>query len=248
LRNNRLESKILQKVDELIKLTLEAGINNKEEREKQLEKGIALVQEMGDLLLKVLEGRNEHLQALLEQLVSQRLPERRILQSFGNFPHDIQYVIENGVMKYLDNKEGTSNNEGTSDEVEKKATTCRPSERKEETIEDNKLCSEDDSIKTSSEVNVKSSENEDNEDDNKTECRETSQNTYTEQAVVDIENGYTEATTYSRADGTEKDKNNMDTYKEALRLAIKQVYPNEEIISNYETRYGNISFFLPNLK
>ncbi|MDN5325852.1 MAG: hypothetical protein PWP41_548 [Moorella sp. (in: firmicutes)] len=101
MRSQRLESEVLQRVDELVQCAISLSLKDESAREEQLNRGIALVKEMGDLLLEVLEGREEHLQALLEQLIAQRLPDRRVLQSFGNFPRDIQQMITYGISSYL---------------------------------------------------------------------------------------------------------------------------------------------------
>lgn len=100
MRNTRLEAQILSSVDELVQCAISAGLKGGAEREEEIARGIALIKAMGDLLAEALEGRTEHMQALLEQLVAQRLPDRRVLQSFGNFSRDLQEIITKGVAEY----------------------------------------------------------------------------------------------------------------------------------------------------
>lgn len=104
MRNTRLEAQILSSVDELVQCAISAGLKGGEEREEEINRGIALIKVMGDLLAEALEGRIEHMQALLEQLVAQRLPDRRVLQSFGNFSRDLQEIITRGVAEYRSSK------------------------------------------------------------------------------------------------------------------------------------------------
>lgn len=105
MRHNRLEAQILSSVDEVVQCAISAGLKSGSEREEEIARGVALVKQMGDLLAEALEGRTEHLQTLLEQLVAQRLPERRVLQSFGNFSRDLQEIITRGIAEYTAGKE-----------------------------------------------------------------------------------------------------------------------------------------------
>ncbi|MGI9953282.1 hypothetical protein V3F56_13050 [Moorellaceae bacterium AZ2] len=106
MRNSRLEAQILNSVDELVQCTISAGLKEGEEREEAIARGVELVQQMGDLLVEALEGRTQHIRALLEQLVAQRLPDRKILQSFGSFPRDLEEIIVRGIAAYQASKTG----------------------------------------------------------------------------------------------------------------------------------------------
>ncbi|SMB98083.1 hypothetical protein SAMN00808754_2113 [Thermanaeromonas toyohensis ToBE] len=104
MRNNRLEAQILSSIDELVQCAISAGLKEGEAREEEIERGAAIIQEIGHLLVEALEGREEHLKSLVEQLAAQRLPDRRVLQSFGHFSRDLQEIIERGVSSYLKSK------------------------------------------------------------------------------------------------------------------------------------------------
>jgi len=100
VRNSRLEAQILVSVDELVQAAISAGLREGAEREEAVSRGAELVRQMGDLLVEALEGRTQHMRALLEQLVAQRLPDRKILQSFGTFSRDLEEIIDRGIAAY----------------------------------------------------------------------------------------------------------------------------------------------------
>ncbi|MDN5348480.1 MAG: hypothetical protein PWP65_2045 [Clostridia bacterium] len=101
----RLETQILRRIDELIQYVISLSLLEGVARQEQFQKCCSLVAGMGDMLLEVLEGRKEHLQALLEQLIAQRLPDKRLLKSFGTFNQDLQEIIAQGLNLYLAGKE-----------------------------------------------------------------------------------------------------------------------------------------------
>lgn len=105
MRSTRLEAQILSSIDEIVQCAISAGLKEGEEREEEIARGAAIIQEIGHLLLEALEGKEEHLKSLVEQLAAQRLPDRRILQSFGHFSRDLQEIIELGVSNFLKSKD-----------------------------------------------------------------------------------------------------------------------------------------------
>lgn len=104
MRTTRWETQILAGIDEIVQCAISAGLKEGELREEEIERGAAIIRGMGDLLLEALEGREEHLKSLIEQLAAQRLPDRRVLQSFGHFSRDLQEIIDRGVEGYLRSK------------------------------------------------------------------------------------------------------------------------------------------------
>jgi len=273
LRNSRLENEILRRVDELVQCAMSVGLKDEPGREEQLARGIALVQEMGDLLLEVLEGREQHLQALLEQLIAQRLPNRRILHSFGNFSHDIQHIISNGVANYLETLK-------EKEQGEKEPAAC------------NKEMPISSGLPGSAEINDNvyyEDEGPEPSDTSETLPKaipgyvsnapiNNNQFSSTEETGVDIKNAaaYPEALAdlntsnepatdscpertvvpgdtateeiYPDPTDTAAESLPHNTDMETLRLALLQMYPGEEIINNYSTPYGKIPFYLPRLQ
>ncbi|MCG0277292.1 MAG: hypothetical protein L5656_01975 [Thermanaeromonas sp.] len=113
MRNSRLEAQILNSIDEVVQCAISAGLKEGPAREEEIARGASIIEEIGHLLLEVLEGKEEHLKSLVEQLAAQRLPDRRVLQSFGHFSRDLQEIIERGVNNFLNNK--VSRKEGEED-------------------------------------------------------------------------------------------------------------------------------------
>jgi hypothetical protein len=235
LRNNRLENEILQRVDELVQCAISISLKDESTRAEQLARGIDMVQKMGDLLLEVLEGREQHLQAILEQLVAQRLPDRRILQSFGNFPRDIQYIISEGIARYLktrEEKEKTSSEEsvplapGEAVDVANTASSAAqagqidtdqfPLEATAGNMSEEPV--KEPGLKPESVVEDK-----------------------TLPVISEGEEGKSFPEQTTAADP-------LSQAMETLRLALLQAYPDEELVINYETRGGKIPFFLPRLQ
>lgn len=268
MRNSRLENEILRRVDELVQCAMSVSLKDEPGREEQLARGIALVQEMGDFLLEVLEGREQHLQALLEQLIAQRLPDRRILHSFGNFPHDIQYIISEGTANYLKTlKQGEKAPEDHSGKVSTSSGVPAP------TVYDNNFSDEDEGPElvaasdtlhetapeyavTSPIDNHQFSSLDETAGESKiaaTHPEVPSDFNATQKPVADACPGRTAIPETTTIEGiypglpdnaTRIYRDNM----EIIRLALLQTYPGEEIINNYPTPYGKLSFYLPRLQ
>ncbi|WP_258360602.1 hypothetical protein [Moorella sulfitireducens (nom. illeg.)] len=237
MRNSRLENEILQRVDELVQCAISVSLKDETSRAEQLARGITMVKEMGDLLLEVLEGREQHLQALLEQLVAQRLPDRRILQSFGSFPRDIQHIISEGINSYLQ-----ARREGSQAPESAGIISPTPPESAEMTgnksvPEESPASGKETGMLTASGEPLPFLEPQENPEASPPEAEDL-------QGQEQKENPPVEA---GKPPGlTTGDP--LDNALAALHLALLQVYPEEEIVINYETRGGKIPFFLPRLQ
>ncbi|WP_406678581.1 hypothetical protein [Moorella sp. ACPs] len=237
MRNNRLENEILQRVDELVQCAISISLKDESTRAEQLARGINMVQDIGDLLLEVLEGREQHLQALLEQLVAQRLPDRRILQSFGNFPRDIQYIISEGIARYLKTREEKGKEQASSEE----SVPPAPGEAVDV-------------------ANTASSAAQAGQIDTDQSPLEATAGNMSEEPVKEPvlkpESVVEDKTLPVTSEGGEGKPfpeqttaaDPLSQAMETLRLALLQAYPDEELIINYETRGGKIPFFLPRLQ
>ncbi|MBC7325593.1 MAG: hypothetical protein H5T99_09800 [Moorella sp. (in: Bacteria)] len=247
MRNNRLENEILQRVDELIQYAISISLYDETSRIEQLARGISMVQEMGDLLLEVLEGQEQLLQSLLEQLVAQRLPDRRILQSFGNFPRDIQHIISEGISSYLNARE-----EKSRDQVARVETAPEAPPSTEGASGGNlpPTTGETGFKETISPVPSGA------EEAPPPETAEQPLEKATVQPPPEVTPGDRPAPQLAAVTGepvpdsvpAEIPEAGAPPPLEALRLALLQAYPEEEIIINYETRGAKIPFFLPRLQ
>lgn len=263
MRNNRLENEILKRVDELIQRALSVSLKDEPGRQEQLASAVALVQEMGDILLEVLEGQEQHLQALLEQLINQRLPDRRILHSFGNFAQDINYIVTEGIASYL--KTSGKNISGDLGEqiVASEAfhdTLYEDSEDLEQATPEVIVPAagtgtaispslEQEQFASAEGLQEKSEEPEQSNGaiaTNLNNAPEPLNPSMAEKplAIPEVDTPEDIRTTDSTIIASETVNSNL----ESLRLALLQAYPGEELIADYPTPHGNIAFFMPRLQ
>jgi len=102
MADNFFEKSILKKIDEFINIVIElssAKDNNSYIREQALQKGTEII----PLILHFLEGNVEHVEAMFQQLVMQRLPEPRIISSFGSFEENLHSFIKEVVETFFQN-------------------------------------------------------------------------------------------------------------------------------------------------
>lgn len=101
IRSTReLEARILKLAEELIQATIAAGLLEGEEKETHSESAARIAEQICILVVELLEGKEEHLEIVLEQLTLQKLPEAHVLESFGNFPQDLRAIINRGIALY----------------------------------------------------------------------------------------------------------------------------------------------------
>ncbi|KKM09177.1 hypothetical protein SY88_20125 [Clostridiales bacterium PH28_bin88] len=86
--------------DQMIQAALSAGLLEGEAKQQHIDQAVESVAELAGLLMEVLQGKGEHLETLLYQLASQKLPDRRILESFGNFTQDLNSIMYEGLRLY----------------------------------------------------------------------------------------------------------------------------------------------------
>lgn len=247
--NSNLENEIIKQVDALIQCALSVSLKDEASRREQIEEGIQRVQKMGSLLLEVLEGREQHFQALLEQLVAQRLPDRRVLQSFNSFSQDINEIIRLGTEAFFQLKENSAiQGEITADA---EAEVFLPEEEGPE-LTDNYI----EAVRENKGMELI-------EDfiDRPGETVEPACSTvvaerdYQEKELpVETESEYTEAGAISTDDSvTYQEPSECETPAAgekyaSLHLALLQAFPGESIIYNFKTPYGYLAFYLPGLK
>lgn len=99
--NERRESKekIIYLVDKLIETAMSLSLWEHEEP-VPLEQGVSIVYELIETLIPELTGNEQYLLQVIQQLVTQKLPEQQILNSFGNFSDMLYELIERGVNEY----------------------------------------------------------------------------------------------------------------------------------------------------
>lgn len=99
-RDREIERRVLFLTDQMIQAALSAGLLEGEAKQQHIDQAVESVAELAGLLMEVLQGKGEHLETLLYQLASQKLPDRRILESFGNFTQDLNSIMYEGLRLY----------------------------------------------------------------------------------------------------------------------------------------------------
>jgi hypothetical protein len=98
-----LELKIINLTDSIIQMVIDSGVLTKEEKEKQYLKGAEIVEVLAEQIVELV-GDEKHLENMLKQLTAQKLPDKNILDSFGDFPSDLNKIIKYGLQKYWNKK------------------------------------------------------------------------------------------------------------------------------------------------
>ena len=114
-----MENQIISLVEGFINTMIELHNCDPEEEERLY--GIAESQllELTDKALFLLGGREEYLETMLFQLISQKLPQGAVMDCFGNFKEDLDQVIARTLEVYHQQRNGLSNDKDGCEELEK---------------------------------------------------------------------------------------------------------------------------------
>lgn len=88
-----LEKAILSYIDGLVNIIIELSIKTAVEKKILFDQAVTLVKELSPLLLNLVGAREEHLETLIRQLVTQKLPQGQVLKSFGDLHKDLNYIL-----------------------------------------------------------------------------------------------------------------------------------------------------------
>lgn len=93
-RDDRLmERAILSCVERLVNILIELSHTNEHYKGPLFEKAVKVIEEMKPLLLGLVDGQEKHLEPVLRQLVSQKLPHSVIMSSFGDLQKDLNRIL-----------------------------------------------------------------------------------------------------------------------------------------------------------
>jgi len=95
-----LEQQILDLADLLIESLITASMLTGEKQDQQLEISTEIVAKIAGLLEQYLGDFNEHFETLLQQLTQQKLPDKNVLSSFGDFNLLLEKTINKGLTYY----------------------------------------------------------------------------------------------------------------------------------------------------
>lgn len=87
------EKIILSGIDRIVATLIELSIAKGVNRTYLLDRAIMEVKEIRPLLLTLIEAREDRLEPLIRQLISQKLPPRPLLLSFGNLQKNLDTIL-----------------------------------------------------------------------------------------------------------------------------------------------------------
>ncbi len=104
LDKRELERKILGGIDRLVHILIDISCTAGRPKEMLMEQASQMVRDLSPLLLNLLGGQEEHLEGLLRQLISQKLPPRLALLSFGSLKGDLDRILAMAFFKESENE------------------------------------------------------------------------------------------------------------------------------------------------
>jgi len=106
--SKHLEKTILNKIDELIEILIELS-KHEEGYEKQIESCFEKTEEIIPLVLQLIGGNNSLVVPMLYQLIMEKLPDARIISSFGSLQEEVTRLLDQVKAKYDNHNNKTSN-------------------------------------------------------------------------------------------------------------------------------------------
>lgn len=91
--NRLMEKKILDTINSLVQRLIEMSCLDEAEKIGYMHEAAGQIREIRPLLLKLINGQEEHLESLVRQLVFQKLPPPAVLSSFGNLQKDLAQIL-----------------------------------------------------------------------------------------------------------------------------------------------------------
>lgn len=255
-----LEQHILSLADLLIENLIATSMLNGDNQEQQLGVSIEIVAKIANLLEQYLGDFNEHFETLLQQLAQQKLPDENVLTSFGDFQSLLDTAIKEGLILYqkpsrpLEDYDANPDTNVKEEQISADATNDIEEEIK--FVEENQM-----------EVESGSEEKYKKDSVSKTGLEEESNPENNLDLIVNSEDdrlGQLDVTesivaiNLSETDKSSLEDNFMTVDEETVQLepeatdnekiwdlALRQVFPNVEKISNYAIKKNVFSYYLP---
>ncbi len=89
-----LGEQILARIDRLIEVLIAVELKNPQEARQSFEEGRRLVAELYGLLEQFIGPHHEYMESAVKELVTQRIPDRRLLQGFSGFTRLLDEVCK----------------------------------------------------------------------------------------------------------------------------------------------------------
>lgn len=101
MRQDVLEKTIINKIEKVVNTIIELSAELDTIKQKDLrDKSVQELKETIPLMLYILNGNTNHLEAMIRQIISQKLPNKDIISSFGALHNEISYIIKQAIEKY----------------------------------------------------------------------------------------------------------------------------------------------------
>lgn len=259
-----LEQQILSLADLLIENVIAASMLTERSQEQQLEVSIEIVAKMAHLLEQYLGDFNEHFETLLQQLAQQKLPDENVLSSFGDFQDLLNTAISKGLILYQQPIQSTEDPNFEQEEIISTEQTDE-SELSEKILEEISKVAELDSEKSvekkfcsNERVQKKSTENNFNiiEVEQTNETFETEIKIEKDLIETDESDEIVSFVTENGDANYNEIEYNMDVAEGDIfldnqkiwEIALKQVFHDVEVLSDYVIRKNVFSYYLPELK
>lgn len=98
INNREWEIQILSGIERLVHILIEASYAKGLKKDDLLNNAVSHLRNLNPLLLKLVDEKEEHLESLIRQLFSQKLPPGFILTSFGGLKRDLDYVVHQALI------------------------------------------------------------------------------------------------------------------------------------------------------
>lgn len=242
VERRNLENEIFFLTDTLIEKTIELG--NKEFTEDN-EEYINCVMVMDELIGKLatyLSGREEYLEDLLRQIISQKLPDQRVLASFQSFSNNLECIIVTGLERFQQSKI-LEHIEALPEEETELIAETRANEASNDVAEN---------TVNKSPIEEKANESQQSMADSYLENQETEkedrqgQDNMAESMVVNLNN---EAAETDLNDSPSEIENRYEEEDKVIILEkiLSQFFKGKKILKNYKLYGMDFQYFLPEL-
>lgn len=110
--DNTIENQIIKLVDDFINTMIEMHNAVPGQEEELYAQAEGLLLELTDKALLLLGGREEYLETMLSQLITQKLPQGAVIDCFGNFKEELDQVMARTLDVYHRQKMGRESDSG----------------------------------------------------------------------------------------------------------------------------------------
>lgn len=234
-----MEDQIISLVDDFIDTMIEIHNLGPEQEQGLYEIAEKQLLELTDKALFLLGGREEYLEAMLKQLISQKLPQGAVMDCFGNFNESLDEIIANVIEVYhgMQSTAFPSTDQEVLEEEEVEESEEEPldefSEKEEIEIE------ETDTLVGSEEENKEEFEVESEESDVEGDLVQV-----TEEDIE--EDSESEVVLEDPHEGeSPKEQLGEEISDDPMGILIEMAFSGEEIIQRYEIADMVFDYFLP---